>query len=67
MKPKRTAPANAAETVEEPRTVSDNPTEWITVAAYFRAEQRGFEQGHELDDWLQAEKELNDLIMGRVQ
>lgn len=27
----------------------------ISVAAYFLAEGRGFEPGHELDDWLAAE------------
>ena len=27
----------------------------IALAAYFIAEQRGFEPGHELDDWLAAE------------
>lgn len=61
-KQKRTAPAKAT---AESRTLPDDPVEWTAVAAYYRAEQRGFEEGHELDDWLQAEKELNDLIMGR--
>lgn len=31
--------------------------EMIAVAAYFRAEQRGFSPGDELDDWFQAEAE----------
>jgi hypothetical protein len=30
----------------------------ISLAAYFIAEKRGFEPGHELDDWLAAETEL---------
>lgn len=30
----------------------------IASAAYFIAEKRGFEPGHELDDWLAAEAEL---------
>ena len=30
----------------------------IALAAYFIAEKRGFEPGHELDDWLAAEAEL---------
>lgn len=30
----------------------------IAIAAYLRAEQRGFEPGHELDDWLTAEREI---------
>jgi len=31
--------------------------EMIAVAAYFRAEQRGFAPGDDLDDWFQAEAE----------
>jgi len=30
-------------------------------AAYYRAERRGFEAGHELDDWLAAEAEIRSL------
>ncbi len=33
--------------------------EKIATAAYFRAEKRGFAPGNEMDDWLQAEAELN--------
>jgi len=32
--------------------------ELISAAAYFRAERRNFEPGHELDDWLDAEAEI---------
>lgn len=31
----------------------------IAEAAYFRAERRHFEPGHELEDWLQAEAEIS--------
>lgn len=30
----------------------------IAEAAYYRAERRSFEPGHELEDWLQAEAEV---------
>lgn len=30
---------------------------WIAELAYYKSEQRGFEPGHELDDWLEAEQE----------
>ena len=30
----------------------------IETAAYYRAEKRGFEPGHELEDWLCAEAEI---------
>jgi hypothetical protein len=31
----------------------------IEKAAYLRAEQRNFAPGHEVDDWLEAEAEVN--------
>jgi len=30
----------------------------ISVNAYYRAEKRGFEPGHEEEDWYQAESEI---------
>ena len=33
----------------------------IEVAAYFKAERRGFAPGHELDDWLAAEERLHAI------
>jgi len=33
--------------------------EQIAVLAYLKSEARGFVPGHELDDWLEAEKEVN--------
>lgn len=32
---------------------------WISEAAYFIAERHGFAPGHELSDWLEAEREVN--------
>lgn len=37
----------------------------IAVAAYYRAERRGFEPGHELEDWLAAEAEIKRLFERR--
>ena len=34
----------------------------IAEAAYFRAERRGFVAGSELDDWLAAELEVDELL-----
>jgi DUF2934 family protein len=31
----------------------------IATAAYYRAEKRGFQPGHELQDWLAAEREID--------
>ena len=33
----------------------------IAEAAYFRAERRGFATGSEVDDWIQAETEIDRL------
>ncbi len=30
----------------------------IALAAYFKAERRGFASGYELDDWLEAEHDI---------
>jgi hypothetical protein len=38
---------------------SDSREARIAEAAYWRAERRGFESGHELDDWLEAEREID--------
>lgn len=34
----------------------------ISEAAYFRAEDRGFVPGQELDDWLAAEIQIDNLL-----
>jgi hypothetical protein len=35
--------------------------ELIAKVAYFRAERRAFQAGHELEDWLAAELEVDQL------
>ena len=37
----------------------------ISEAAYYRAKQRGFAPGHELEDWIQAEAEVMRSIGSR--
>ena len=34
----------------------------ITEAAYYRAEERGFVSGYELEDWLEAEAEVDQSL-----
>ncbi len=36
----------------------DEFREMVAVNAYYRAEKRGFEHGHEIDDWLEAEQKI---------
>ncbi|MDT8452577.1 MAG: DUF2934 domain-containing protein [Gammaproteobacteria bacterium] len=33
----------------------------IATAAYYRAQARGFEPGNDLQDWLEAEQEINPV------
>lgn len=40
--------------------------ELIRTAAYLRAEYRGFIPGHELEDWLSAEREIDYWIASRA-
>ncbi len=34
----------------------------ISEAAYYRAEQRGFTPDQETDDWLEAEKQIEEIL-----
>lgn len=40
--------------------------ELIAVAAYFKAAQRGFAPGNEVEDWLAAEREFDAASGGQV-
>ncbi|HEV3182571.1 MAG TPA: DUF2934 domain-containing protein [Steroidobacteraceae bacterium] len=44
------------------RLTPDARRELIAEAAYLRAERRGFVPGHETDDWLAAEVEVDALL-----
>jgi len=38
----------------------------VREAAYFRAQARGFEPGHELEDWLAAEHEVDACLFAEI-
>ena len=38
--------------------------EWIAKTAHGMAERRGFAPGHDLEDWLEAEKQVQFEIIG---
>lgn len=62
-KPATPKPDTAMEkTTVKPRAgqSADELRRQIEEAAYYRAKQRGFQPGHELDDWIQAESEVLD-------
>lgn len=42
-----------------PEIQTGQAQERIAALAYLKAEARGFSPGHELDDWLAAEEEVN--------
>jgi len=37
----------------------DKVRKMIAEHAYYKAEKRGFAAGHEIEDWLEAEQEVN--------
>ena len=37
----------------------------IAIAAYHKAERRGFTPGHEVADWLAAEQEISAVLSGK--
>jgi hypothetical protein len=39
----------------------------IAECAYYRAARRGFDPGHELEDWLTAEAEIDRMLTGAEQ
>ena len=40
--------------------LDESRREKIAIAAYYRAQRRGFEPGYEEEDWLEAERELRE-------
>jgi Protein of unknown function (DUF2934) len=67
-KERRKAPRKAIQATPRPDTrvettsSSEETRRRIAEAAYFRAKERNFEPGHELEDWVEAESE----VMGRI-
>ena len=52
-------PARAMKpTLVRPKVKAGPMPDAIAIRAYYLFEARGFEHGHDLDDWLQAESEL---------
>lgn len=57
------AAANRKKAAPPPAGVTDRERYFlIAEAAYYRAEQRGFAPGHELEDWLDAETEVGRMV-----
>lgn len=60
------APADPA-TLSDTQTPSTNDARHhdIATAAYYRGQARGFAPGGELEDWLEAEREMEAMWSGR--
>ena len=41
---------------------ADDIRKLIAEAAYYKAKERGFQPGHELEDWVQAESEVMQRV-----
>lgn len=57
----RTGSDGGAAGDEDGRLTAQRRHEMISVAAYYRAECRGFEPGCEHEDWLAAEEEIDAM------
>lgn len=66
--PKAAAPKAAAARAKKPKSVPpEQRRNYIEMAAYYIAERRGFAPGNPLEDWVQAEAEIDWLLaQGRL-
>lgn len=65
--PKATKPAATAKSPAKKNTVKktvspEDRYHMIQTAAYFRAEQRGFAGGYEMEDWIAGEAQIDAMI-----
>ena len=62
--PRKTVAAPARPAQPSPSFVGpEQRAALIAEAAFFRAEKRGFAPGHEVEDWLAAESEVDAKLM----
>lgn len=58
---------SAAPKTASAKIVPEQRRQLIAQAAYFIAERRGFAPGNEIEDWLQAEAEIEACIKAALQ
>ena len=61
--PRKSLGITKAEPVFTPYVEPERRAEMIALAAYYRAESRGFAPGHETEDWLAAEAEVDANLL----
>lgn len=65
MRPSKSLASKTMNSATAPHPLQSNTRDdLISKIAYRMAEKRGFSPGHELDDWLAAEFEVNQSLMG---
>ena len=50
----------------DPSIASEQREQMIAVAAYYRAERRGFQGGDPRQDWLEAEAEIDRILDAKM-
>lgn len=61
--PKKAPAKPATPRVKKPKSVpAEQRRNYIEMAAYYIAERRGFAPGNPLEDWVQAEAEIDRLL-----
>ncbi|HEV7607302.1 MAG TPA: DUF2934 domain-containing protein [Steroidobacteraceae bacterium] len=70
--PRKRAPRKSVATSKNAVTAAhfvgpEQRAELIAEAAFFRAERRGFAPGHEIEDWLAAESEVDAKLLRTVE
>lgn len=61
---KKIAAKTTANTAPQQDVSTEERIRMIAEAAYYRAERRGFQEGNQDADWLEAEKEV-EVILSR--
>jgi len=59
---KRDEAADARDAIAPHQASAEERQQMIAVAAYFLAQGRNFEPGHEVEDWLVAEAEIDEKL-----
>lgn len=53
----------ATDVTKEPQAGTKQQGNMIAEAAYYKAEKRDFVPGYELQDWLEAENEIDESVI----
>ncbi len=60
-KTKSVKPTAKVTSLEQPNNEEERQL-MISEVAYYRAKYRGFKPGHEIEDWLEDEKQIEEML-----